>query len=100
VRRVKHKSNGISPVAAMVFIAFIIVAILCCTRLYDIKTRGDRLSAENQQLIAQRDALKVKNQELQAQNLRGRDEAYVENIARSQLDMVYPGEIIFRTTGE
>ncbi|MBQ1574055.1 MAG: septum formation initiator family protein, partial [Clostridiales bacterium] len=35
-----------------------------------------------------------------AQEEFGKDDAYVESVARSQLDMVYPGEVIFRVQGE
>lgn len=100
MRRVRRKSTGISPITTFVFLAFVIVAILCVTRLYDIKTRGARLREENRQLIEQKEALIAKNEDLKAQDMRGRDDAYIENIARTKLDMVYPGEIIFRSTNE
>ena len=100
MRRVRHKSRGISAMTAFVCIAFVVVAVLCATRMYDIHERRQRLEAENEQLLAQRQALIERNNELQAQNMRGRDSSYIEAMARSQLDMVYPGEIIFRISGE
>ncbi len=100
MRRVKHKSRGISVMTAFVCLAFVVVAVLCATRMYDVHQRRQRLEAENQQLLAQRQALIERNNELQAQNMRGRDTSYIESQARAQLDMVYPGEIIFRTSGE
>ena len=84
----------------VVCIAFVVVAILCATKLYDINTRKARLLEESRQLEAQKQALIDKNNAILAQGSRGSDAAYVEGVARNKLDMVYPGEIVFRVTGE
>ena len=57
-----------------------------------------RLKAENSSLIAQSNALSEQLRQIRAQEEMGKDNTYVESIARAQLDMVYPGEIIFRVT--
>ena len=44
--------------------------------------------------------LSDKLKQIRAQEEFGKDDAYVESVARAQLDMVYPGEVIFRVTGE
>ena len=44
--------------------------------------------------------LEDKLKQIRAQEEFGKDDAYVESVARSQLDMVYPGEVIFRVQGE
>lgn len=60
----------------------------------------ERLLAENASLIAQSEALSDRLKQIRAQEEFGKDESYVESVARAQLDMVYPGEVIFRVTGE
>jgi len=84
----------------IVCIAFVVVAILCATKYYDVKQTRERLETEKAALEAQKAALEDKNNAILAQGVAGSDADYVEDVARSQLDMVYPGEIIFRTTGE
>ncbi len=100
MKKKKHTDGPGSLIMTVIFIAFIVVGVLCYTRWVDISERKARLVEENRQLIAQRDALTEKNEALLAQGARGNDDAYVEKVAREQLDMVYPGEIVFRVTGQ
>lgn len=90
---------GLSLPATFLCIFFIVFAILCVTKYYDIEMTRRRLEAEKASLEAQKAALVDRNNNILAQGVAGQDQVYVENVARSQLDMVYPGEIIFRTTG-
>ena len=98
--KTKHKSGGISIVMAVLCIAVVIVGVLCVTRMYEIRERRERLIEEKESLEAQKEALKEKRNQISAQGTHGSDSVYIEKIAREQLDMVYPGEVIFRTTGE
>ena len=100
MKKKKHSDSPASLITTVVFIAFIVVGVRCYTRWVDIQERKARLVEENRQLIAQRDALEDRNNALLAQGARGNDDAYVERVAREQLDMVYPGEIVFKVTGE
>lgn len=84
----------------MLFICFIVVLILCATRYTNINKQKERLKAENSALVAQSESLSDKLKQIRAQEEFGKDDAYVESVARAQLDMVYPGEVIFRVTGE
>ena len=56
--------------------------------------------AENRSLVAQSEALSERLKQIRAQEEFGKDDSYIESVARSQLDMVYPGEIIFRVSGD
>lgn len=102
VTKKKHKKDrSISSfVFTMVCIAFVVISVLCATRLYEIHQRRERLLEENARLLEEKQALIDRNNELLIQGTRSDDSAYIESIARSQLDMVYPGEVIFRTTGQ
>lgn len=101
MKRPKHLSSERSLLMCVVLIAFVVVFVLCATQLYEIRDRRARLMEENRQLQAQKQVLIDKNNTLLAQGSHtDADSAYIEDIARNQLDMVYPGEIIFRTTGE
>lgn len=84
----------------MICICCVVVGILCITRYANIAKQKERLKAENSTLIAQSEALSDKLKQIRAQEEFGKDDAYVESVARAQLDMVYPGEVIFRVTGE
>ncbi len=84
----------------MICICCVVVGILCITRYANIAKQKERLKAENAELIAQSEALSDKLKQIRAQEEFGKDDAYVESVARAQLDMVYPGEVIFRVTGE
>lgn len=86
-------------IMALISIAAVVLLVLCVTRMYEINERSARLKAENQQLLQQKQALEDKNNQIIAQGAHGNDSIYVENVAREQLDMVYPGEVVFRTTG-
>jgi len=97
----KRRSSGTrNLIFTVVLIAFVVVGILCATRLYDVSNRKARLLEERRQLEAQKQQLIDKNNAILAQGSRGSDRVYVEGVAREQLDMVYPGEIVFRVTGE
>ena len=84
----------------MICICCVVIGILCITKYANIAKQKERLKAENASLIAQSEALSEKLKQIRAQEEFGQDDAYVESIARTQLDMVYPGEIIFRVSGE
>lgn len=97
----KRRTNtSFSLTMTVVCIAFVVVGVLCATRLYDINQRKARLMEESRQLQAQKQALLDRNDALLAQGAHSDDDVYVEKVARDQLDMVYPGEIIFRVSGE
>ncbi len=96
----KRRNTSFSLVMTVVCIAFVVVAVLCATRFYDVRQRRERLMKESRELQAQKQALIDKQEALKAQGAHSDDEVYIEQVARDQLDMVYPGEIIFRVSGE
>ena len=99
MRKYKHKkTGGMSFTTAMLSIVFVVIFILCATRLSNIITQKARLQAENRSLLAQSSMLSDQLRQIRAQEDLGKDNTYIESIARAQLDMVYPGEIIFRVT--
>ena len=101
MRRVTRKKKvRMSFVPAMISIALVVVIVLIITRFNSIIEQRERIVAESKQLAAQEAALEARLETLQLANGAGSDKAKVESIARGQLDMVYPGEIIFRVSGE
>lgn len=100
MRKVRRKTGGISFLTAMIFICCVFVGILCITKYANIHKQKERLKEENSALIAQSEELSDKLKQIRAQEEFGKDDAYVESVARSQLDMVYPGEVIFRVSGD
>ena len=100
MRKVRRKTGGISFLTAMIFICCVFVGILCVTRYANIHKQEERLKAENAELVAQAEELSEKLKQIRAQEEFVKDDAYIESVARSQLDMVYPGEVVFRVTGE
>lgn len=84
----------------MICICFVVMLIMCITKYSNIMQQRQRLKAENASLIAQSESLSDRLNQLKAQEDFGGDDAYIESIARSQLDMVYPGEVIFRVSGD
>ena len=100
MKRIFTGKRGISFVSAFLYAMFILVAVLCATRLYDLKIQRDRLTAESEALLLQKQALQDTLDKIRKEENTNQDRVYVENIARTQLDMVYPGEIIFRVSGQ
>lgn len=99
MRKFKHKkTGGISFMTAMLCICFVVVFILCVTRFSNIIKQKARLQSENRFLQSQSAALSDQLRQIRAQEEFGKDDAYIESVARAQLDMVFPGEIIFRVT--
>ncbi len=98
--RIKRKRYGINFLTTLVLIVGIFLIVLSVTRFYNINRQKERLLAENSSLIAQSEALSDKLKQIRAEEEFGKDNTYVESVARTQLDMVYPGEIIFRVNGE
>ena len=82
----------------MLCICFVVIAILCITRFSNIVKQKARLQAENMSLKSQSAALTDQLRQIRAKEEIGKDNTYVESVARAQLDMVYPNEIIFRVT--
>ena len=80
----------------MLCIALVVIAILCITRYSNIIKQKARLKSENESLASTSAMLSDKLRQLRAQEELGKDNTFVESVARAQLDMVYPGEIIFR----
>ena len=100
MRKIRRKSGGISFLTALIIIAFIVVAVMCITRFNNIMVQKARLTSENRSLQNQASVLSDKLARINAQTEYGNNDQYVVSIARSNLDMVYPGEIIFRTNGQ
>lgn len=100
MRKIRRKTGGISFLTAMICISCIVIGILCITKYANIAKQKERLLAENSSLIAESEALSDKLKQIRAQEEFGQDESYIESVARSQLDMVYPGEVIFRVNEE
>ncbi|SCW64345.1 Cell division protein FtsB [Ruminococcaceae bacterium YRB3002] len=101
MRRVARKRKvKMSFVPAIISIALIVVIVLIITRFNDIMQQRERIVSESRQLSLQEESLKARLENLQFMAGGANDAAKVENIARGQLDMVYPGEIIFRVSGE
>ena len=98
--RVRRKTGGFSFLTTMILILCVVVGILCITKYANIHKQKERLKAENEALLAQTEELEDKLKQIRAQEEFGKDDAYIESVARSQLDMVYPGEVIFRVQGE
>ena len=97
MRKFKHKkTRGFSFTTAMLCIALVVIAILCITRYSNIIKQKARLKSENESLASTSAMLSDKLRQLRAQEELGKDNTFVESVARAQLDMVYPGEIIFR----
>ena len=95
-----NRTHGITFPRAILCIGLVVVFIMCYTRFSNIMEQRARLKAENSSLIAQSESLSEKLQQIKAQEKFGEDDAYIESVARSQLDMVYPGEVIFRVSGD
>ncbi|MCQ2534052.1 MAG: septum formation initiator family protein [Clostridia bacterium] len=96
----KHSfKGGVSLTTTVLFVAAIVIVVFCATRFYDIKNQSARLRQEAIELAREEEELKSKIRTLQGYNEDGYDSDYVESMARQNLDMVYPGEIIFRTEG-
>ena len=98
-KRRRRRNGGFSLPTTLICIAFVVVVVLCATKYYDVRSARIRLEQEKAALEAQKAALEDRNNNILARGVAGQDASYVEDVARSQLDMVYPGEIIFRTTG-
>ncbi|MBO4408369.1 MAG: cell division protein FtsL [Clostridiales bacterium] len=96
----RRKSGGISFMTALICIAFVVVAVLCVTRFNNIIVQHERLTEEKARLDAELEELTEKLNVIKAEKTLSNDKSQVEDIARGQLDMVYPGEVIFRTQGE
>lgn len=84
----------------MICICCVVIGILCLTKYANIHRQKERLIAENSSLIAQSEALSDKLKQIRSREEMEKDDAYIESVARSQLDMVYPGEVIFRVSGD
>ena len=95
-----NRTHGITFPRAILCIGLVVVFIMCYTRFSNLIEQRARLKAENSSLIAQSESLSEKLQQIKAQEKFGEDDAYIESVARSQLDMVYPGEVIFRVSGD
>ncbi len=89
--------GGISLITTVLAIAAAVIVILCITRIRDMKIQYARLNEESVRLAQEEEELKAKIRDLQGYNENGYDADYVESMARHNLDMVYPGEVIFRT---
>ncbi len=100
MKKVTRKHNGISFLTAVMFVSFIVVAVLCVTRLYDLRKQQERLNKESQDLDRQKQELEDELLQIRKEANNTDNKVYIENIARTHLDMVYPEEIIFHVAGD
>ena len=95
-----RKHNGISFLTAVMFVSFIVFAVLCITRFYDLKKQHDRLSRESAELDRQKHELETELMQIRKDANNTDNKVYIERVARTRLDMVYPEEIIFHVAGD
>lgn len=95
-----RKHNGISFLTAVMFVSFIVFAVLCITRFYDLKKQHDRLSRESAELDRQKHELETELMQIRKDANNTDNKVYIEKVARTRLDMVYPEEIIFHVAGD
>lgn len=95
-----RKHNGISFLTAVMFVSFIEFAVLCITRFYDLKKQHDRLSRESAELDRQKHELETELMQIRKDANNTDNKVYIEKVARTRLDMVYPEEIIFHVAGD
>ncbi|MBO7453059.1 MAG: septum formation initiator family protein [Clostridiales bacterium] len=100
MKKITRKHNGISFLTAIMFVSFIVFGVLCVTRFYDLKKQHDRLSAESADLDRQKAALEEELMQIRKEANSSDNKAYIESVARTHLDMVYPEEIIFHVAGD
>ena len=94
--RRKRKSGGISFKTAILLVLVVALGVVCLTRYSNIYRQKQKLLEEKRSLESQSEALSEKLMRLRMQEEMGQDDQYIESVARSRLDMVYPGEVIFR----
>ena len=82
------------------FVSFIVFAVLCITRFYDLKKQHDRLSRESAELDRQKHELETELMQIRKDANNTDNKVYIEKVARTRLDMVYPEEIIFHVAGD
>ncbi|MCQ2466812.1 MAG: cell division protein FtsL [Clostridia bacterium] len=87
--------KGISLRTAVMFLAIILLAVIGITKFNDVMEQRSRLTAENIALKREKQALKEELDRINKEANNTDSKAYVESIARTHLDMVYPDEIIF-----
>lgn len=100
MKKVARKNHGISFLTAVMFVSFIVFAVLCITRFYDLKKQHERLSKESAELDRQKKELQAELMDIRKEANNKDNKVYVEKVARTRLDMVYPEEIIFHVAGE
>lgn len=93
-----HRSSGISLSTFIVSLALILLVVIGITKFNDVREQRSRLMAESVALHKEKQALKEELDRInkEANNLDSK--AYIENVARTHLDMVYPDEIIFHVS--
>lgn len=100
MKKMTRKHNGISFLTAVMFVSFIVFAVLCITRFYDLKKQHDRLSRESAELDRQKHELETELMQIRKDANNTDNKVYIEKVARTRLDMVYPEEIIFHVAGD
>ena len=100
MRKINRKKNGISVATAIMFVSFIVFAVLCITRFYDLKEQYTRLHNEADSLDRQKAELEEELMQIRKEANNSDNRAYIESMARTHLDMVYPGEIIYRISND
>ena len=100
MKKIIRKKNGISFMTAVMFVSFIVFAVLCVTRFYDIRKQYDRLTKEAVALDKQKKELEEELMQIKKEANNTDDKVYIESIARTRLNMVYPGEIVFQISDD
>jgi len=96
VRRNKKKRNGLRLIGLMVMIICFVV-LYKSTELKREASAKEQKKAEIEQLISDE---KDRTKEIEERKLYPGTKKYIEDVARSQLGMVYPDEIIFEPEKE
>lgn len=97
-KKIAIKGNGISIRTAVFLFTLILLVVVSITKFIDVREQHNRLTAENVALKKEKESLQAELDKInkEANNLDSK--VYIESVARTHLDMVYPDEIIFHVS--
>ena len=94
------KAHGISITTTILFLTLILLVVMGITRFNDVRAQTNRLKAESVELNKEKKALQEELDQIHKEANNNDSKAYVESVARTHLDMVYPDEIIFHVSDD
>ena len=101
-RKARYKKRGFQNKAGIILTTTVVLLLVITVSIkgYGLKQKADALHEKEAQLQEQIEEEQARSEEIAEYERYTHTRKYIEDTAKEKLGLIYPGEIIFKNTGD